>query len=101
MSDVGMLEDEETLSRFMSQMVWKCGWATIGYECWACGYSWVVVRPVGPDFPDACPECQVTVGPPYLQAGDGLWIFSDPLPLDVGMRGLVRVEPPVTWIKEN
>ncbi len=78
----GLLADADTLSRFVSMMVWAMGWMTTAFDCPACGHRWVLCRPVGPTFDDDCPECGMKVGDAPVLEGDGLWLRMDPQPHD-------------------
>lgn len=54
------------------------GWLVIELICPACGYEYVLVRPIGPAFPIECDRCSMEISEAPLLPGDGIWILLDP-----------------------
>lgn len=58
--------------------MWCMGWLIISLECQVCGHQFVLVRPIGPDFPITCDLCFAYIAEAPLLGGDGLWVRLDP-----------------------
>lgn len=99
---VRLIDNEDFLSRFISQVVWKGGWDTRLVVCPACNHEFVLMKPIGRNVDTRCPECKYKIGEGWLNKGDGLWFYDDPSPVANEMLYFQEPGPAdKTWMSVN